>query len=183
MAAEALRFYTARVAELDPDIRPAQKGVAAFGSTRFQTISTPQESKALTASQTSAIVISSSGMATGGRVLHHMAAALPDSRHTMLFVGYQAAGTRGRQLVDGAREVRIHGRLVPVAARVVKIDSMSAHADRGEILKWLRTLPRAPQRLCLVHGEVEPMTALQGRLKEQLGWDAVMPTHGERIEI
>jgi metallo-beta-lactamase family protein len=183
MAAEALRFYTARVAELDPDIRPAQKGVAAFGSTRFQTISTPQESKALTASQTSAIVISSSGMATGGRVLHHMAAALPDSRHTMLFVGYQAAGTRGRQLVDGAREVRIHGRLVPVAARVVKIDSMSAHADRGEILKWLRTLPRAPQRLCLVHGEVEPMTALQGRLTEQLGWDAVMPTHGERIEI
>jgi metallo-beta-lactamase family protein len=183
MAAEALRFYTARVAELDPDIRPAQKGVAAFGSTRFQTISTPQESKALTASQTSAIVISSSGMATGGRVLHHMAAALPDSRHTMLFVGYQAAGTRGRQLVDGAREVRIHGRLVPVAARVVKIDSMSAHADRGEILKWLRTLPRAPQRLCLVHGEVEPMTALQGRLKEQFGWDALIPTHGERIEI
>ena len=183
MAAEALRFYTARVAELDPDIRPAQKGVAAFGSTRFQTISTPQESKALTASQTSAIVISSSGMATGGRVLHHMAAALPDSRHTMLFVGYQAAGTRGRQLVDGAREVKIHGRLVPVAAQVVKIDSMSAHADRGEILKWLRTLPRAPQRLYLVHGEVEPMAALQVRLKEELGWDALMPTHGERIEI
>ena len=77
-------------------------------------------------------------------MLHHMAAALPDSRHTMLFVGYQAAGTRGRQLVDGAREVRIHGRLVPVGARVVKIDSMSAHADRGEILKWLahyRVLP------------------------------------------
>jgi metallo-beta-lactamase family protein len=183
MAAEALRFYTARVAELDPDIRPAQKGVAAFGSTRFQTTSTPQESKALTASQASAIVISSSGMATGGRVLHHMAAALPDSRHTMLFVGYQAAGTRGRQLVDGAREVRIHGRLVPVAAQVVKIDSMSAHADRGEILKWLRTSPRAPQRLCLVHGEFEPMTALQMRLKEQLGWDAMMPTQGERIEI
>jgi len=183
MAAEALRFYAARVAELDPDIRPAEKGVAAFGSTRFQTISTPQESKALTASQESAIVISASGMATGGRVLHHMAAALPDSRHTMLFVGYQAAGTRGRQLVDGAREVRIHGRLVPVAAQVVKIDSMSAHADGGEILKWLRTLPRAPQRLCLVHGELQPMTALQARVKEQLGWDAMMPTHGERIEI
>jgi metallo-beta-lactamase family protein len=65
----------------------------------------------------------------------------------------------------------------------VKIDSMSAHADRGEILKWLRTLPRAPQRLCLVHGEFEPMTALQVRIKEQLGWDAMMPTHGERIEV
>jgi metallo-beta-lactamase family protein len=183
MAAEALRFYTARVAELDPDIRPAQKGVAAFGSTRFQTISTPKESQALTASQRSAIVISASGMATGGRVLHHMAAALPDPRHTMLFVGYQAAGTRGRQLVDGAREVRIHGRLVPVAALVVKIDSMSAHADRSEILRWLRTLPHTPQRLCLVHGESAPMNALQIRVKEQLGWDALMPTHGERIEI
>jgi metallo-beta-lactamase family protein len=183
MAAEALRFYAARVAELDPDIRPAEKSMAAFGSTRFQTISTPQESKALTASQESAIVISASGMATGGRVLHHMAAALPDARHTMLFVGYQAAGTRGRQLVDGAREVKIHGRLVPVAAHVVKIDSMSAHADRGEILKWLRTLPRPPQRLFLVHGEFQAMTALQARLREQLGWDAMIPTHGERVEI
>ncbi|MGH9257255.1 MAG: MBL fold metallo-hydrolase RNA specificity domain-containing protein [Vicinamibacterales bacterium] len=183
MAAEALRFYTARVSELDPDMRPAQKGVAAFGSTRFQTVPSPQESKALTASHKSAIVISASGMATGGRVLHHMAAALPDPKHTMLFVGYQAAGTRGRQLVDGAREVKIHGRLVPVAAQIVKIDSMSAHADRGEILRWLRTLPRKPERLCLVHGEPQPMKALQTRVNEQLGWDALMPAHGERIEI
>jgi metallo-beta-lactamase family protein len=183
MAAEALRFYTARVSELDPDIRPTEKGVAAFGSTRFQTISAPQESKALTASRERAIVISSSGMATGGRVLHHMAAALPDPKHTMLFVGYQAPGTRGRQLVDGAREVRIHGRSVPVAAQVVKIDSMSAHADRGEILRWLRTLPRRPRRLCLVHGEPEPMSALQTSVKAQFDWDAMMPLHGERIEV
>ena len=183
MATEALRFYTARVAELDPDLRPTQKGVSTFGSTRFQTVSSPRESKALTASTKSAIVISSSGMATGGRVLHHMAAALPDPRHTMLFVGFQAAGTRGRQLVDGARTVKIHGRPVPVAARIVKIDSMSAHADRGEILRWLRTLPKQPGRLCLVHGELSPMRALQTLVKEQLSWDAMMPEHGERIEI
>ena len=183
MAAEALRFYTARVSELDPEMRPTQKGVATFGSTRFQTVTSPQQSKALTASQQSAIVISSSGMATGGRVLHHMVAALPDAKHTMLFVGYQAAGTRGRQLVDGARTVKIHGRLVTVAAHIAKIDSMSAHADRGEILRWLRTLPREPERLCLVHGECEPMHALQQRVKDPLGWDALMPAHGERIEI
>jgi metallo-beta-lactamase family protein len=183
MAAEALRFYTARVAELDADMRPAERGAATFGSKRFQTVSSPQQSKALTASTRSAIVISSSGMATGGRVLHHMAAALPDPRHTMLFVGYQAPGTRGRQLVDGAREVKIHGRRVPVAAQVVKIDSMSAHADRGEILRWLRTLPRRPDRLCLVHGELEPMGALQARIKEQLGWDAYMPSQAERLDI
>ena len=83
-------------------------------------------------------------MATGGRVLHHMAAALPDPRNTVLFVGYQAAGTRGRQLVDGAREVRIHGQSIPVNARIAKIDSMSAHADRGEILRWLGTFPAEP---------------------------------------
>ena len=183
MATEAIGFYTARVAELDPDMRPAEKGVRTFASTRFQTVSSPQQSRELTASTRSAIVISASGMATGGRVLHHLAAALPNPKHTVLFVGYQAAGTRGRRLVDGATEVRIHGREIPVAARVLKIDSMSAHADRGEILRWLRTLPRRPATLCLVHGEPAPMAALRALIAERLGWDAHMPVHGERIAI
>lgn len=183
MATEALRFYTARVAELDAEMQPAEKGLAVFASTRFQSVASPQESKQLTASRQPAIVISSSGMATGGRVLHHLAAALPDSRHTVLFVGYQAAGTRGRQLVDGATHVRIHGRQVPVAARVTKIDSMSAHADRSEILRWLGTLPRRPGRLCLVHGEPGPMDALRALVRDRLRWDAHAPAHGERIEI
>ncbi len=183
MAAEALRYYTSRVAELDPELRPTQKGVSAYGSARFQTITSPRESKALTASSRPAIVISASGMATGGRVLHHMAAALPDPRHTILFVGYQAAGTRGRRLVDGAKEVRIHGRLVPVAARIAKIDSMSAHADRSEMLRWLGTVPAPPKRLFLVHGEPAPMDALKALVKERLGWDAETPEHGARIEV
>ena len=122
-------------------------------------------------------------MATGGRVLHHMTAALPDPKHTILFVGYQAAGTRGRQLVDGAKEVRIHGRPVPVAARIVKIDSMSAHADRGEMLRWLGTFKTPPKRLFLVHGEPAPMDALKALVKERLGWDAETPAHGARIEV
>jgi metallo-beta-lactamase family protein len=183
MAGEALRFYTARVSELDPDMRPAGKGVSTFASTRFQTVASPRQSKALTASQQSAIVISSSGMATGGRVLHHMAAALSDPKHTVLFVGYQAAGTRGRLLVDGAREIRIHGRVIPVAARVARIDSMSAHADRAEISRWLGTLPRRPARLCLVHGEPQPMTALKTLVHERFGWDAHMPAHMERVGL
>jgi metallo-beta-lactamase family protein len=183
MAAEALRYYTSRVAELDADMRPAQKGALTFGTGRFQTVTSPKESKALTASSRTAIVISSSGMATGGRVLHHMAAALPDPKHTILFIGYQAAGTRGRQLVDGARQVRIHGRPVPVAARIVKIDSMSAHADRSEMLRWLETLPNRPKRLCLVHGEPAPMDALKALVKERLGWNAETPEHGARIEV
>lgn len=183
MATEALRFYSARVAELDPDMRPAQKSVSAFATARFQTVASPRESKALTASRQSAIVISSSGMATGGRVLHHMEAALPDPKHTVLFVGYQAVGTRGRLLVDGAREVKIHGRPIAVAARVARIDSMSAHADRLEMLRWLGTLPRQPRRLCLVHGEPRPMDALRVLVNDRLGWKAHMPAHAERIEV
>ena len=183
MAAEALRYYTSRVAELDADMRPAQKGALTFGTARFQTVTSPKESKQLTASSRTAIVISASGMATGGRVLHHMAAALPDPKHTILFVGYQAAGTRGRQLVDGAREVRIHGRPVPVGARIVRIDSMSAHADRSEMLRWLETFPSRPKRLCLVHGEPAPMDALKALVRERLGWEAETPAHGARIEV
>ena len=183
MATEALRFYTARVSELDSDMRPAQKGVPIFGSARFQTIASPQQSKELTRQRRSAIVISASGMATGGCVLHHLAAALPDPKNTVLFVGYQAAGTRGRLLVDGAGEVRIHGRQVAVAARITRIDSMSAHADRGEILRWLGTLPRRPGRLCLVHGEAGPRDALKATVEERLGWDAQMPAHAERIKV
>jgi metallo-beta-lactamase family protein len=183
MATEALGYYSARVAELDPELRPTSGQVYAFATTRFQTVSSPQQSKELTASRRPSIVISSSGMATGGRVLHHLAAALPEPRNTALFVGFQAAGTRGRLIVDGAREVRIHGRDIPVNASVARIDSMSAHADRGEIIKWLGTLPAAPRRLCLVHGEPGPMDALKALVHQRLAWTPHTPVHGETIEL
>jgi metallo-beta-lactamase family protein len=183
MATEALKYYSARVAELDPELRPTSGQVYAFATTRFQTIASPQQSKELTASRRPAIVISSSGMATGGRVLHHLAAALPDQRNTVLFVGYQAEGTRGRQLVDGAKDVRIHGHSIAVNASIAKSDSMSAHADRGEILRWLATLGSAPRRLCLVHGEPAPMDALKGLIQERLSWPPYTPGHGETIEL
>jgi metallo-beta-lactamase family protein len=192
MAAEALRYYTARRAELDPELSgdaPAsptstrRRGVTTFATARFETIASPQQSRELTASRRSSIVISSSGMATGGRVLHHMAAALPDPKNTVLFVGYQAAGTRGRALVDGARTVRIHGQMVPVHARIAKIDSMSAHADRGEILRWLGVFPAPPERLCLVHGEPAPMDALKSVVAQKLGWPVHTPGHMEQIAI
>ena len=183
MATEALKFYTARVSELDEEMRPPQKQVSMFATARFQTVSSPQQSKELTASRRSAIVISSSGMATGGRVLHHMAAALPERRNTVLFVGFQAAGTRGRLLVDGAERVKIHGSEVPVRSAIARIESMSAHADRGEILRWLGTFPAPPGRLCLVHGEPAPMDALKTLIGERLGWAPHTPAHGERIEL
>ena len=183
MAIEALKFYAARVSELDPEMRPAQKGVSMFCTERFQTLESPEQSKALTASRHPAIVISSSGMATGGRVLHHLKAALPDAASTVLFVGYQAAGTRGRQLLEGVAEVKIHGRWIPVRARIARLDSMSAHADRGEILRWLSTLPAQPGRLCLVHGEEGPMDGLRALIRDRLDWTVHMPIHLERIEL
>ena len=131
MAIEALKFYQARTHELDPDMRPGEKDVCTFCTARFRTVPTPDQSKAVTASRGPSIVISASGMATGGRVLHHLVAALPNERDTVLFAGYQAAGTRGRRLLEGEPEVKIHGRMVPVRARIARLDSMSAHADRG----------------------------------------------------
>jgi metallo-beta-lactamase family protein len=164
-------------------MKTARADVSTFATARFQTIASPQQSKELTASRRSAIVISASGMATGGRVLHHMAAALPDPRNTVLFVGFQAPGTRGRALVDGAREVRIHGQAIAVNAQIARNDSMSAHADRGEIMRWLGTLPAAPRRLCLVHGEPGAMDALKHRIVERLGWEVSTPAHREAINL
>ncbi len=184
MATEALRFYSNRVSELDADMRPAEKSAAVFATARFQAVASVQQSKELTASRRPATVISASGMATGGRVLHHLAAALPDPKNTVLFVGYQAAGTRGRSLVDGAAEVKIHGQLVRVGARIARIDSMSAHADRGEILRWLGTFPAPPGKLYLVHGEPASLEALKALIVERLQWTTPnVPQHKERIDI
>jgi metallo-beta-lactamase family protein len=183
MAVEALRYYRGRVAELDPGMRPEEKSVSAFATTRLQTVASVQESKALTANPRPAIVISASGMATGGRVLHHLAAALPDAANTVLFVGYQAPGTRGRSIVDGAPQVKIHGEWISVRARVARIDSMSAHADRDEVLRWLGTLPESPSRLCLVHGEPQPMDALAAAIADRCGWHAQVPEYGATLDL
>jgi metallo-beta-lactamase family protein len=183
MATEALRFYSARVSELDPDMRPAQREVKAFSTERFQTIASTQQSKELTANRKPSIVISASGMATGGRVLHHMAAALPEAKNTVLFVGYQAAGTRGRKLVDGATVVRIHGQDVIVRARIAKLDSMSAHADRSELLRWFGTIPSMPRQLVLVHGEPGPMDALRVAIEERFGVTPLTPHHLQTLTL
>jgi metallo-beta-lactamase family protein len=130
-----------------------------------------------------AIVISASGMATGGRVLHHLKAALPDDRNTVLFVGYQAAGTRGRHLVDGGKTVKIHGELVPVNARVALLESMSAHADSTEILHWLGGFTKPPRLTFIVHGELSAMEALNATIASSLRWSTRIPAHGEKIDL
>jgi metallo-beta-lactamase family protein len=122
-------------------------------------------------------------MATGGRVLHHLAAALPDPNSTVLFVGFQAEGTRGRRLIEGEPQVRMFGQFVPVNARVERLNAMSAHADAGEILRWLRTFPSAPGITYLVHGEPPAQLALKQRIERELGWNVHIPGYGERVDV
>ena len=183
MAARALQFYAGRTDELDADTTPAAPGVKTFVTTRMTTVTSAQQSIELVASTRPSIIIASSGMATGGRVLHHLAATLPSAKHTVLFVGFQAAGTRGRLLVDGATQVRIKGRDVPVAARIERIDSMSAHADAGEIMRWLDGFERPPAMTYLVHGEATALEALRARIATERRWSVHVARHHERVEI
>jgi metallo-beta-lactamase family protein len=183
MAARALQFYAGRSNELDAEMTPAAPGVKTFATTRMTTVMSAQQSIELVASTRPSIVIASSGMATGGRVLHHLAATLPSPKHTVLFVGYQAAGTRGRLLVDGAKQVRIKGRDVAVAARIERLDSMSAHADAGEIMRWLDGFERPPAMTYLVHGEAGALEALRARIAAERRWPVHVARHHERVEI
>jgi metallo-beta-lactamase family protein len=183
MAVRALQYYRAHAAELDRDARPARGDVCAFGTARCEPVETTRESQQVVDRQGPVIVISASGMATGGRVLLHLAAGLPDERNTVLFVGFQAAGTRGRALIEGARQVKMLGRHVPVRATIARLNAMSAHADADEILRWLRTLPAPPGTTYLVHGEPPAQSALQTRIVQELGWHVRVPEHGERVEV
>ena len=183
MAEAALQFYTNRASELDPDLHAAARNVSIFCTKRMTTIASLPQSIDLVASRQPAIVIAASGMATGGRVLNHLAAGLPDPKNTVLFAGYQAAGTRGRQLVDGAKHVRIKGRDVPVAARIERIDSMSAHADAGEIMRWLSGLSRPPAMTYLVHGEAVASEALHAKIQAERGWPVHIAQYLERVEL
>jgi metallo-beta-lactamase family protein len=183
MASRALQFYASRADELDPDVRPPARGVSAFATRRLTVIASPQQSKELVASRQPSIVIASSGMATGGRVIHHLEVALPSAKNTVLFVGFQAEGTRGRTLVDGIKQVRIKGRDIPVAARIERIDSMSAHADANEIMRWLSLFSRPPSMTYLVHGESLALEALRARVQVELKWPVHVARYQERVEL
>jgi metallo-beta-lactamase family protein len=183
MAVKAIEYYRAHASELDADVRPARRDVCAFCTARFEPVESARESQEVVSRPGPAIVISASGMATGGRVLHHLADGLPDPANTVLFVGFQAAGTRGRNLIEGAPQVKMFGRSVPVNARIAKLNAMSAHADASEILRWLQTFPKAPATTYLVHGEPSAQVALKARIERELGWNVHIPEHGEKVEV
>jgi metallo-beta-lactamase family protein len=176
MAVEVLAEYRDRAHELDQNLRN-------FLTARLRVVSSIPESRRIQDDPHPAIVISASGMATGGRVLHHMKRILPDARNTLLFAGYQGEGTRGRLLKDGAQTTRIHGEEVVVKAHIDSLDSISAHADSNEIMRWLGGFKTPPSQLILVHGEPVPMDTLKARIEKELQWNVKTPSHREKIAI
>ncbi len=176
MAIEVSEIYGRHAEELDADWRvPGDKVVHLARS--------PEESKRLNALSGPVIIVSASGMATGGRILHHLSLRLPDPRTTVLLVGFQAAGTRGRSLQEGARQLRMFGREVPVRAAVETLDALSAHADRDEILRWLGGFTRPPAQTYLVHGEPRAAQGLAEAIRARYAWSVRPAADGEIVAL
>lgn len=142
-----------------------------------------EESKGLNANPMPKVIVSASGMATGGRVIHHLKQYAPDPRNTILFAGFQAAGTRGAAMVAGVDTVKIHGEYVPVRAEVQNLSMLSAHADADEILRWLRNFRRPPRMAFITHGEPTASDVLRRRIQDELGWACRVPEHLERANL
>jgi len=142
-------------------------------------VTTPVQSQRLSRSRYPSVIISASGMATGGRVLHHLKAMAPFAQHHIVFAGFQVGGSRGAHLVGGASEVKIHGEYVQVRADVSTLEGVSGHADADQIIDWLRALRKAPRETFVVHGEPDAADTLRLRIKDELGWNARVPQHGE----
>jgi len=184
MALRALKVYRAAIANHEPDIRhEISADPDPFDPGTLHEASTSDQSRAINSPARPSIIISASGMATGGRVLHHLKALLPDHRNTVILAGFQSAGTRGRDLATGAKEVKIHGDYVPVRAEVVDIGSFSVHADANEVIAWLGLMPGEPNVVYVVHGEGDASAELAMRVRTELGWNAVVPKDRDVVEV
>lgn len=170
MAINATQLLHAHLADHRLPARVARDVCAIATYTRH-----PEESMRISADRNPKIVISASGMATGGRVLHHLQAFAPDPRNTVLLAGYQSAGTRGRSIQEGAREVKLYGDWVPIKAEVANLTALSAHGDADELMRWLRGFERPPRQAFVVHGEPQAADTFRMRIGRELGWPAVVP--------
>lgn len=181
MAQRVLAVYREAIGAGDADVREDLVPGRYLRTDRIHECRTPEQSKALAELTYPSIIISASGMATGGRVLHHLARLLPGDRNVVALAGFQAAGTRGRSLADGARSVKLLGRHVPVRADVITLESLSVHADGDELLSWLETIGGPPDSVFTVHGEQHAAEVLGERIRTELGLVAVTPREGERV--
>lgn len=184
MALAALGVYRQAISRGDSDIRAELRGDASvLNLVDLHEVRDVQASKALNHPSRPSIIISAAGMASGGRVVHHLAHQLPDSRNTVILAGYQAEGTRGRLLADGAQELKMLGRYIRVRAQVVDLRGFSVHADSAELLEWVRSARTLPETVYVVHGEPAASGALAASIRAQLDVSAVVPSPGERVRL
>jgi len=184
MASKATKVYANRREEHDEEYVTASAGNTNPMQTHSMTTSTSREdSKRLNKERGARVIISASGMMTGGRVLHHALRVLPDANATIVFVGYQAGGTLGRRVADGEKEVKVLGQWVPVRCQSVRIGGFSAHADWQEVIRWLQDLPAPPRRVFVTHGEIGSATAMAGHIRERFNWPVEVPEHGQQFDL
>jgi metallo-beta-lactamase family protein len=184
MAIKAVEIFLKHTEEYSDETRQL---IEKFGSPLewhgFTFASTPAESKQINNSKYPAIIISSSGMVTGGRIQHHLAQRLPDPRNSVIFIGFQAPGTRGFTIKSGAAEVKIFGEIVPIRAQVAALEQFSDHADPPELLEWLRTFPKKPAVTYLVHGEPAASSQLRDLMTKELGWNVQVAQWMQKVEV
>jgi metallo-beta-lactamase family protein len=184
MAIKAVEIYLKHEDEYTEDARTL---IRQYGSPLtwpgFTFASTADESKKINEAHYPSIIVSSSGMVTGGRILHHLSQRLPDPKNTILFIGFQAPGTRGSTIKSGAREVKIFGDFVPIRAQIAVLEQFSDHADTPELLEWLRTFPKKPSVTYLVHGEPAASSQLRETMTRELGWDVQVAEWMEKVDV
>ncbi len=184
MALGALRIYQQALESDDPDVRTdLGPDALVLDPGDLHEVQSAQESMALDARRQPCVIVSASGMATGGRVVHHLRHLLPNARNSVVLAGYQAEGTRGRDLAEGATELKIHGRYLPVRAEVALIEGFSVHADADELLAWVAAAPEPPRMVYVVHGEPTASRALADRVRDELGLVAVVARDGEKVRL
>ncbi|MBM4261962.1 MAG: MBL fold metallo-hydrolase [Deltaproteobacteria bacterium] len=184
MGIEATEIYSRHTSEHDFEMEQLRNQARnPIRSRHLVMAKTPEQSKRINDMGAPMIIISASGMATGGRVLHHLKHRLPDPKTTVLLAGYQAEGTRGRLLQDGAKEIKMLGEVISVRAKIKLLDGFSAHADQGEILRWLKTFERAPRMTYIVHGEAAGATALAQVIHEQLKWPVEIARYQQKVAL
>ncbi len=184
MAIEAIDIFKNRIPEQNLTSRILTlEGKKIFNTKRLHLCKSRDESKAINRIKSNAIIISASGMLSGGRILHHLVERLPQPKDTILFIGYQATGTRGRSILEGNKSVKIHGTHIPVEAKIENITGFSGHGDYNEILAWLMGFNRPPEKTFIVHGEPESSIAMAEKIRKQFGWDVTIPQFGESFEL
>lgn len=184
MGIEATEIYSRHTEEHDFEMaRLRDKARSPLSSRQMVVHRTPEESKSINDMKGPMIIISASGMATGGRVLHHLKHRLPSPDTTVLLVGYQAEGTRGRLLQDGAKEVKMLGEVIPVRAKIKLLDGFSAHADQEEIMRWLATFQKPPRMTYIVHGEAPAASALRDLIQERLKWKVDIARYQQKLAL